>query len=301
MITVTGSINMDLVVRTPHIPQVGETVLAQDFRQNPGGKGANQAVAAARLGSRVSFVGCLGTDSFGDALAEGLARDGIDITHVRRTEQVSSGLALIQVDGQGRNNIAVVPGANYALTCGDIDAARPLYARSKAALFQLEIPLEVTRYALEAAKQAGCLTILNPAPAQALPRELLRWVDILAPNEVELSALTDMPCDTLEQVRAAAGALAAESGCRLVVTLGARGVFHMEEGVGVHYHARPVQAVDTTAAGDSFLGGLAHCLETGAGMAQSIDFGQRVASYAVRRPGAQPSLPTRAQLEGAPE
>lgn len=296
MITVVGSINMDLVVRAPRIPAVGETITGTDFRENPGGKGANQAVAAARLGSRVAFVGCLGLDSFGDRLQAGLERDGIDVSHVRRTAMQSSGLALIQVDDAGRNNIVVVPGANHALSCRDIDRAAGCFAQSKIAMLQLEIPLDVAEYALARAKAAGCTTILNPAPAQPLSESMLRHADILAPNEGELAILTGMPCDTLQARQAAAAALSAASGALVVVTLGGDGVLCVQGERAVHYPANPVRAVDTTAAGDSFLGALAHRLEQGASMEDAVAFGQRAAAYTVQHQGAQPALPTRADL-----
>ena len=296
MITVVGSINMDLVVRAPRIPAVGETITGTDFRENPGGKGANQAVAAARLGSRVAFVGCLGLDSFGDRLQAGLERDGIDVSHVRRTAMQSSGLALIQVDDAGHNNIVVVPGANHALSCRDIDRAAGCFAQSKIAMLQLEIPLDVAEYALARAKAAGCTTILNPAPAQPLSESMLRHADILAPNEGELAILTGMPCDTLQARQAAAAALSAASGALVVVTLGGDGVLCVQGERAVHYPANPVRAVDTTAAGDSFLGALAHRLEQGASMEDAVAFGQRAAAYTVQHQGAQPALPTRADL-----
>lgn len=296
MITVVGSINMDLVVHTPRIPAVGETITGTAFQENPGGKGANQAVAAARLGSRVAFVGCLGLDGLGDALQGGLERDGVDVSHVRRTAAQSSGLALIQVDDAGHNNIVVVPGANHSLSCRDIGRAADCFTRSKIAMFQLEIPLEVAEYALALAKAAGCTTILNPAPAQPLTKSMLRYADILAPNEGELAILTSMPCDTPQARQAAAATLSAASGALVIVTLGGDGVLCVQGEQAIHYPANVVRAVDTTAAGDSFLGALAHRLEQGASVEDAIAFGQRAAAYTVQRQGAQPSLPTLADL-----
>lgn len=290
MITVIGSINMDLVVETPHIPAIGETILGTGFAQNPGGKGANQAVAAARLGSEVALVGCLGSDGFGDVLCGGLKENGVNIAPVRRCEG-TSGIALIQVDEAGRNNIVVIPGSNYALCRADIDRAERWFAQSAVVLLQMEIPLDVLGYALERTSAAGCRTILNPAPAHGLTREMLRCTEILVPNEVELSALTQSPCKTEAEIRQAAEALYAQGISHIVVTLGERGVFYKGPDTARFYPANPVRAVDTTAAGDAFLGGFAHCLERGTSFETAICFGQKAAAWAVRHPGAQPSLP----------
>ena len=296
MITVVGSINMDLSVHTPRLPLEGETLIGHDFQQSPGGKGANQAVAAAKLGTQVSFVGCLGWDPLGDSLADTLMRSGVDITHVRRTDASSTGIALIQVDAKGHNNIVVVPGANHTLTTEDIDTAARCFACSKLAMFQLEIPIHVVEYGLLRAKEAGCITILNPAPAQPLPETLLRCTDILAPNKVELSMLTGMPCTSDDEVLAAAAHLLRAGLPHIVVTLGARGALYMAKDKLIHLPAYKVCAVDTTAAGVSFLGAFAHRLEVGDSIEDAIQFGQRAASYTVQHLGAQPSLPSYADL-----
>ena len=297
MIAVVGSINLDLSVHVPVIPAVGETVLGTSFAQSPGGKGANQAVAAARLGSRVAFVGCLGKDAFGDALEQGLRENGVDTAYIRRTGTCESGIALIQVDRAGHNNIVVVPGSNFALTEEDLDRAADCFREASLMMFQLEVPIPVVEAALCRARAAGCKTLLNPAPARPLTEKILRCTDILAPNQIELAMLTGLPCESEAELEKAAGILRAGGAGLVVVTLGERGAMLAGPKGVSFYPARKVTAVDTTAAGDAFLGGLAHGLEQGYTIEEAVRIGQDTAAYAVQKHGAQPSLPTWRELQ----
>lgn len=297
MITVIGSVNMDLVVNLPEIPKPGETTNGGVFMQNPGGKGANQAVAAAKMGSHVQFIGCVGDDGFGQELRRLMGENGVDTACLETVPGFASGIALIEVDHEGRNSIAVASGANFAITEAQIDRHLDTIEKTDVAVFQLEIPMDVNLYAIKAAKKAGCVTLLNPAPAAEMPPEMIDNADILTPNEFELGRITGMPSTTEAEIEAAARALQARGVKIVLVTLGSRGVLYLEGDTCRIIPANRVKAVDTTAAGDAFLGGFAHMYEKTRDVAQSIDFGQKVAAYAVQHPGAQQSMPTMAQLQ----
>lgn len=297
MIAIIGSVNMDLVVNLPEIPKPGETTKGGVFMQNPGGKGGNQAVAAAKVGSQVCFVGCVGDDGFGPQLRALLDESGVDTRCLQTVPGQTSGIALIEVDQEGRNSIAVASGANNAITTAQIDRCRDVIAQAAIAVFQLEIPMEVNLYAMQAAKAAGCVTLLNPAPAAQLPPEMIANADILTPNEFELGRITGMPSGTEAEIEAAARELQARGVKIVLVTMGSRGVLYLEGDTCRVIPANRVQAVDTTAAGDAFLGGFAHQYELTRDVEQAIHFGQRVAAYAVQHHGAQQSMPTAAQLE----
>ncbi len=317
MITVIGSINMDLVVTTERAPEAGETVLGNSFRQILGGKGANQAVAAARCGAHTTMVGRVGTDSFGDDILRGLQRDLTDVSMIQRIDNTPSGIASILVDGKGQNRITVVSGANYSFTTSDINALRPLIASSQVLLVQLEIPLNIVYQSLEIAHEEGVFTILNPAPAVNLPMEIYRTIDLLTPNESELSLLTGMPTSTRPQWIDAAHELHRRGVRALLVTLGSEGSLYMNNsGDMKHVPAYRVRAVDTTAAGDCFNGALAceidrliaesgeqtrHFSPTADQMAMAIDFATRASAISVTRVGAQPSLPYRHEIEAFDE
>jgi ribokinase len=291
-IVVVGSINMDLVVRAPRHPQPGETILGTDFQTFPGGKGANQAVSAARLGGQVKMVGRVGTDPFGDSLLATLRQDGVDTATVFRTGGVASGVALITVNDAGQNNIVVVPGANWRLLPQDLHAALPIFEGAAVVLLQLEIPLVTAIEAVGLARAQGARVILNPSPAQPLSRELLAQVDYLLPNEHELAMLTGMQPGSLAADRLKPLGI----GC-LVVTLGADGALVLEEGISHHLPAHPVTAVDTTAAGDAFAGAFAVALSEGRSIREAAAFGNAAGALAVTKAGAQPSLPTRQSLD----
>lgn len=293
-IAVVGSINMDLVTYTGTAPRAGETVTGDDFRTAHGGKGANQAVAAARLGGRVTLIGCVGSDGFGAEMRAGLAAQGVDTAGVR-TVPGPSGVAAITVEATGQNRIIVVPGANgQLLELTDEDRAG--IAACRYLLLQLESPVQTVVAAAEAAQAAGVTVILTPAPARPLPAELLDAVDWLVPNETELQVLTGLPTGTRAEIERAARELGGRA-AQVVVTLGERGcLFVPQDGPALAAPAQPVRAVDTTAAGDTFTGALAVALGEGRDMAGALAFANRAAAIAVTRHGAQPSMPARAEL-----
>ncbi|MFO1305712.1 MAG: ribokinase [Burkholderiales bacterium] len=296
-IVVVGSSNMDLVVRAPRLPSPGETLAGSDFRTIPGGKGANQAVAAARLGGRVSLVGAVGDDAFGATLREGLERDGIDVSHVRTASATPTGIAIITVGGDGANTIVLAPGANAALSPASIDACAPMIAGAAMLVCQLEIPLATVAHAVRLAADARTPVLLNPAPAIALPDDLLRDVDYLVPNETEAALLGGARVADPGSAREAARALRARGPRHVIVTLGALGVWLESEQDSDHLAAPVVSAVDTTAAGDTFIGGFAASLAAGADVRTAIAFGQRAAALSVTRAGAQTSIPYRSEVD----
>lgn len=293
MILVVGSLNMDLVLQVEHLPTPGETVLGGAYEAFPGGKGANQAVAAARLGGQVRMVGRVGEDAFGRALKAGLKREGVDVGGVLPTLG-PSGVAFILVDPKGQNQIAVAPGANGRLLPQDLTEAA--FQGIQVVLLQLEIPLETALRALSLGRAAGARTLLNAAPARPLPPEAWAQTDLLLVNEGEGAALLGAdPPRTPEEALALARRLRAQ-GPGVVLTLGAQGVVWALEGEG-HLPAFPVQAVDTTAAGDAFAGALAVALDEGWPWAEALRFACAAGALAAARTGAQPSLPRRAEVE----
>jgi ribokinase len=297
MIVVIGSINMDLVLRVPRMPLPGETLTGGAFRTIPGGKGANQAVACARLGrDPVAMVGCVGDDAFGTTLRAALAADGIDVSHVTTLPGVATGVASILVDAEGQNSIVIAGGANDLLTPAHIDAALPLIARASIVVLQLESPPDTVRHAIAVAHGLGKTVVLNPAPAASLPADVLAQVDYLVPNEIEAAMLLGAQATAADHAGSAAALRA--MGCRnVLVTLGAKGV-HAALADGSHdFSARAVRAVDTTAAGDTFIGGFVAALAAGANPADAIDLGQRAAAIGVTRIGAQTSIPYLNELE----
>ncbi|WEF33860.1 ribokinase [Pseudoduganella chitinolytica] len=291
MIVVIGSINMDLVLRVPRMPLPGETLTGGAFRTIPGGKGANQAVACARLGrTQVAMVGCVGDDAFGATLRAALAADGIDVSHVSALPGVATGVASILVDANGQNSIVIAGGANDLLTPALIDAALPLIARASIVVLQLETPLDTVRHAIAVAHGLGKTVVLNPAPAASLPAGVLAQVDYLVPNEIEAAML--LGADIAADDHATTAAALRAAGCRnVLVTLGAKGVHAALADGSRDFPARAVAAVDTTAAGDTFIGGFVAALAAGADPASAIDLGQRAAAIGVTRHGAQTSIP----------
>ncbi len=293
-VAVVGSANLDLVVEVETIPLVGETVLGGDLRRIPGGKGANQAVAAARLGRDVAMIGRLGDDEGGAILRAALDADGVDTRHLATTADVPNGVALIAVGSDGDNAIVVSPGANGRVAPADIDAAGEVLEAATVTLLQLEVPLDAVS---AAAARSGGTVILNPAPAPSapLPMSLLADVDVLVPNQTELATLAghDGAVD-----RAIAGELAATLPSRsVIVTLGAEGALVIDDGTSTHVPAPVVTPVDTTAAGDSFCGALADAIVRGADLVEATRWAVRVGAATTQRSGAQPSLPTPAEVE----
>ncbi len=296
-ITVVGSLNMDLVVRSPRIPMPGETLLGRGFVTLPGGKGANQAVAAARLGGEVTMIGRLGTDGFADSLRTSLGADGVDHSQVIPTPEEPTGVALITVDDAGRNTIIVASGANWQVTPADVDAAEAAITGADVLLLQLELPLESVMRAAQIAKAHGVRVVLNPAPARPLPPELLALVDILIPNEPETALLSGLPVEDEAQAHAAAARLLELGVGAVILTLGSRGAL-LTTAEGSHLvPAFPVTPVDTTAAGDAFLGGLAVALGEGKSLIEAMRWGNATGGLSTTRFGAQPSLPRRSDVE----
>ena len=298
LICVMGIFVADLAFRTPRLPAWGETVLGGDFRVGPGGKGSNQAVAAARAGGSVGFITKLGEDTFGRMARELYAAEGIDATHVYGTDRVGTGGAAILVDDKGENAIVVTAGAAEALTAADIAAAEPLIARAVVFLTQLELPVPIAAEGLRVARRHGKRTILNPAPAAPISDEVIGLVDILTPNESEAAGLTGLPVGSLDQATAAAERLLARGAGTVVLTLGAKGA--LVHGRDLHLLVPAADAgpvVDTTGAGDAFNGGLAVALAEGRDLVGAVRFAAAVAGISVTRPGTAPSMPKRAEVD----
>ena len=288
-IAVLGSINMDLVLWCPELPVPGETILAEASSEFCGGKGANQAVAAALAGGQVSMVGAVGDDAFSSRLIAGLQRHGIDCRKVSQLAG-SSGLAVIAVDRNGENCIVVAPGANARLSLDAVNAAEALIAGSDLLMVQLEIPVDRVVAATEIARRHQVPVILDPAPAPAVyPPELLR-VDLLCPNETEAASLTGRPVGTLEEVRAAAEWLHAAGAEHVAITLGAMGTCLLSEGRFLQIEPYPVEAIDTTAAGDAFAGALAVRWRQTGNLVEAIQFANAAGALAASRRGAQASM-----------
>lgn len=291
-IVVVGSANTDMVVKGRNLPAPGETVTGGRFFMVPGGKGANQAVAAARLGAPVAFVAKVGDDLFGREAIEGYRCEGIDATHVLRDPHHATGVALILVDAAGENSISVAPGANFHLTPDEVEAALAAIGPARAVLLQLEIPMETVARAAQVASAAGATVILDPAPAQPLPDELLRCADILTPNASEAERLTGVRVADAASAREAARRLRAAGARNVVVTLGAQGCLVAAADAETLVPCPKVEPVDTTAAGDAFNGALACALAGGATLVEAARTACRAGALAVTKMGAQASLPT---------
>lgn len=296
-VIVVGSSNTDMTIRVPHIPAPGETVLGGRFQTSAGGKGANQAVAAARAGAEVVLVAAVGRDTLGDSAMENFRRERIGVDLIRRVPRVPSGVALIVVhDSSGENAIAVAPGANLALRPADVERLDDLLAPGDVLLLQLEIPLDTVEAAARIAARRGARVILNPAPARALPDSLIAATSTLTPNEAEAEQLAGVPVSDDAGLERAAAALHGRGARDVLVTLGARGVFVSSAGVRELVPAFPVPAVDTTAAGDVFNGALAAALVGGQTLRDAVRFASAAAAISVTRPGAQDSAPTRDEI-----
>ena len=298
-IVVIGSSNTDMVVKTSHLPAAGETVLGGEFMMNAGGKGANQAVAAARYGERVVFVARVGDDMFGRQTLESMRRDGIDTSCVAVDGDRMSGVALISVNAEGENSIVVASGANMALGREDIDRAAEEIRRADVVLMQLEVPMATVEYAAEVAASAGVPVILNPAPAPAVPlsAELLSRIDVITPNRSEATRISGVEVTDMASARRAAEAIHAMGTRRVIITLGGEGSL-IYDGCGFeHVEATPVEAVDTTAAGDTFNGVLAVGVARGRSLVEAACEASVAAAISVTRMGAQTAAPTRAEVE----
>ena len=301
-IVVTGSLNMDFVVRVEHLPAPGETVLGSGFQTIPGGKGANQACAAGKLGSatvRTCMVGRVGYDVFADQLKASLAAAGVDVSAVHGTRSQPTGVALIWVDQAGQNSIIVASGANHALVASEIEGVRSAYRGAGYALFQLETPLDTVKAAMLLARREGAKTILDPAPAQPLDRDLLEQVDLLTPNESEaLMLLGRAPSRvSLEDAPVLAAALLELGPKAVILKLGGQGCFYFDGTQSMHSPGFAVQVCDTTAAGDTFNGALAVALAEGKPLEDALRFANAAAALSVTRAGAQASIPSRADVD----
>lgn len=301
-IVVVGSLNMDFVVTTNHLPAPGETVLGRDFRMIPGGKGANQACAAGRLASpgiSVRMAGRVGYDLFADHLKASLSSAGVDVSCVHATKAQPTGVALIWVDQNGQNSIVVASGANHEFHPQDVAALRPVFRSAQFVLFQLETPLATVEAALRAAREEGARTVLDPAPAQPLPPELLAAVDILTPNESEACHLLGRPVSRLtpQQAPELARALRQLGPRTVILKLGDQGCFCLDGAAEIHSPGFAVEARDTTAAGDTFNAALAVALAEQKPMAEALRFANAAAAISVTRLGAQASVPTRREVD----
>ncbi len=296
-VTVVGSSNMDLVVKSERIPVVGETILGGDFIMVPGGKGANQAVAAAKLGAQVFFIVRVGKDIFGSQSLANFKKVNIVTKYITQTDKAPSGVALIMVDQKGSNSIVVAPGANQKLSPQDVKKAASAIAGCGAVVAQLEIPIETVEMAAALANKYKVPFILNPAPARALGDGLLRLVDILIPNETEAQILTGTRVCDKDTARTAARQLLGRGVKTVILTMGTQGYLLMDGCMDEFVPAHQVQAVDTTAAGDAFTGALAFGVAAGKSVAQAARFANYVAALSVTRMGAQPSMPTLGQVQ----
>lgn len=289
-IVVIGSTNTDMIIKVPHLPSPGETVLGGEFSVVQGGKGANQAVAAARAGGRVTFISCVGNDLFGKRSLEELKKDNIDIHAIKIVEGVSSGVALINVSGAGENSISVAPGANSKLLAVDIDKSADIIKTADIILLQLEIPLDTVRRAVELAAESNIPVILNPAPACRLDEQLLEKVSILTPNENEAALLTDL-IGYEDDFQTLTNNILKKGVKNVVLTLGKKGAYFSGYGNEGHIPGCSVTAVDSTAAGDTFNGYLAVSMARGQEINCAIKTANTAAAISVTRMGAQPSIP----------
>lgn len=296
-VVVLGSLNMDLVVRTERIPRPGETVRGHGFTMVPGGKGANQAAAIARLGTAVTMLGRIGQDAFGEAMLKNLREQGVETRYVLVDPEAPSGIAMITVQEDGENAIVVAAGANGRLTPDDVEAARDLLHTAHWLVCQFETPLPVVRHAIALAASVGVRVVLNPAPAYPIDAAFLQGVYCLVVNETEAETLTGLPIDSLAAAEKAARMLQMLGVPIVVVTLGADGAFFVAPETAAHIPAQKVHVVDTTAAGDAFIGGLVSALDRDMPLSEAVRYATCAGTLATTVFGAQTSLPRRDQVD----
>ncbi len=290
-ICVIGSLNMDLVVNVDEMPKKGQTLIGGNFKEVPGGKGANQAVAIARLGGDVSMIGKVGTDGFGQTLINALKTDNVKTDYIE-IENCSSGVAMITVDKNAENSIVVAPGANFRVLREDIDKCIDGIKESDIVVVQLETPLDTIKYALQESKKLGKYTILNPAPAVKLDDDIIKNVDLLTPNETELEILSGVKIENEDDIKKAADVMIQKGVKQLIVTLGSKGSLYIDKDNMKFKKSYKVDAIDTTAAGDSYTGALAVAFSQDKGIEEAMDFASKVGALCVMKEGAQTSLPT---------
>ena len=295
-IIVIGSSNTDMVVRSERLPRAGESVIGGNFMMAGGGKGANQAVAVARMGHRVLFIAAVGNDIFGNAAIEGYKNFGIDTSHIIRKDE-PSGVALIMVDGAGQNSISVALGANNSLSPEDIMPALEQIAAGDIVLLQLEIPMATVDACVEIASTKGAKVILNPAPAAIVSDTTLSKLYLITPNQTEAQTLTGIEVTDTNTAELAAQKLVSQGVERVVITMGSQGAYLYQDGKGVMIPAHKVEAVDTTAAGDVYNGALCAALAEGTPLIEALHFAAKASAISVTRAGAQPSIPTRAEVD----
>ncbi|AAM23503.1 ribokinase [Caldanaerobacter subterraneus subsp. tengcongensis MB4] len=296
-IVVVGSINMDIVIRVPRIPVVGETVIAYDLKNYGGGKGANQAVSIARLGGNVSMIGRVGNDEYGQKLYRDLKSNGVGVEGIEFDSETPTGTAYINVSEKGENNIVVYQGANKRLNMTQIKRYEHFFDEAEICLLQLEIPIETVKFVVDLCYSRGIKVILNPAPAYELPDTVLEKVYILTPNETELAFLSKSKIETIEDIRKASKYLLDKGVQNVITTIGEKGSYFINKNTEKLFDAIKVTAVDTTAAGDSFTGALAFALSKGEKIEDAIRFATFVAALTVTKEGAQTSLPYKEEVE----
>ncbi|MBI4558552.1 MAG: ribokinase [Candidatus Hydrogenedentes bacterium] len=294
-ILVVGAANIDLVTRVARCPKPGETLMGAGFQTFPGGKGANQAVAAARLGAETYFAGCVGQDVFGEYLSENLANAGLHLTYLRKHSSQPTGTAVILVADNGENTIVVTPAANHGITPADVEALKPLFPGLDAVLLQLEIRLDTVEATLDLARSSSVLSMLDAGPAQRVPDSLLQKADVVSPNETEAEAITGVDVDSVDAAKRAAGKLHELGAREVVLKLGARGALYSGQDT-IHSPAFKVEAVDTTAAGDAFTAALALVWKQ-MDRAHALRFANAAGALATTVMGAQPSMPTRSAVD----
>ena len=291
-VAVVGSFMMDLVVKAERRPKVGETLVGEEFGMFLGGKGTNQAIAAARLGAEVHMIGRLGQDQFGDIIIESLQKDNIHADFIVRDAEVGTGIATPVIDADGNNSIIIIPRANMRLTVANVEKAASAIAEADVLLLQLEVPIEPSKRAAEIAGENSTVVILNPAPACQIPNEFLKFVDYLTPNEIETEMLTGVKVSDQSGAEQAARVLLDKGMSAVVLTLGSRGTLLLTENTTVSVPAHKVNVVDTTAAGDAFCGGFAFGLAQGQTLTEAVRCGNAAGALAVTVMGAEPSMPT---------
>lgn len=297
-IVVIGSLNMDYDIEVDKIPVPGETVLGKEYHLVPGGKGANQAYTIGRLENEVAMIGAVGDDADGKVLVENLKRVGVNVEGIERISNVHTGTAFIQIDKNGENNIAVISGANYQITEEIIEKNKKIIDDADIIVMQLEIPVNIVTKVAQLAKEKGKMVILDPAPARTdLPEEIFKNVDIIKPNETELSILSGMPTENEEQVQNAAKSLIEKGVGVVLVTLGGKGSMLVTKEMEKRFYAIDLKVVDTTAAGDSFTGALAVAISQEKSLEEAIEYAHLVSSIVVTKKGAQSSIPSKKEVE----